>query len=103
MTLSVALDMSCFRYAGCLLYIWYRRGRDRMVVLMPLVVSLSVTCVMSMVFSGRMVVLMPLVVSLSVTGRHVDGFLRSYGSSNATRCELVSDWASGRWFSPVVW
>ena len=46
---------------------------------------------MSMVFSGRMVVLMPLVVSLSVTGRQVDGFLRSYGSSNATRCELVSD------------
>jgi hypothetical protein len=50
--LSVALDMSCFRYAGCLLYIWDRHGRDRMVVLMPLVVSLS------------------------VTGRQVGGFLR---------------------------
>ena len=48
----VALDMSCFCYAGCLLYIWDRRGRERMVILMSLVVSLSVTGVMSMVFSG---------------------------------------------------
>ena len=51
MRLSVALDMSCFRYAECLLYIWDRRGRGRMVVLMPLVVSLSVTCVRSVVSS----------------------------------------------------
>jgi len=51
--LSVALDMSCFHYGECLLYIWGRRGRDRMVVLMPpLVVSLSVTCVRLVVLSG---------------------------------------------------